>query len=274
MTLSAASDYETPEPNEWVRPVALAVLGLMIVWNCAGWIADKGFFSFEGAFLTLFTAGLMALGINASSQLRRAFARVETPAVLKARRFWQFVLVSTSLWSAGSAHHAYGQLVANEVAWGFTFEALWAGLNAAPLLIVLTAAAFFEPFLMWAIETVEHAARKRPGKPAEPLVETAANDETAETPHASRRRRNRAARRVASDLSRQQPEGVLRTDAPASQQRDATRGPPLSEAEIKTAVETLTKRGEVVSFRSVAKFHGVPVSRVERSPGRALLKAA
>lgn len=248
------------EKNHWVRPVAIGVLVMMMIWNSIGWLVDKGQTA-EGAFLVVFTLGLMALGINASAQMRRCYASVETPAVAAARRFWKIVLVSTSLWSAGSAHHAYGQLVANDVVWGWSFEAVFALLNAAPLLIVLTAAAFFEPLLMWAIETVEHASRK--GAPA-PVSSLAGK---AETPA-------RDAPPLAHRPAPQRPPSASR---PALRiERRTTPSLPLTEAELELAVQSIVNRdgSKVVSLASVAREaetmfeRPVPKKRVEEHPKR------
>lgn len=245
------------EKNHWVRPVAIIVLGMMMVWNATGWISDKGWTT-EGVFLVVFTIGLMLLGINASAQMRRCYASLETDALIAARRFWKIVLVSTSLWSAGSAHHAYGQLVAADVVWGWSFDAIFAFLNAAPLLIVLTAAAFFEPLLMWAIETVEHATRK-PVRALETKAETPARDMP----------KIEAAPRPVPRADDQRPRS-------AQVRKHEGVSLPLTEDELKLAIESLVNRegAKVVSLASVAREaqnvlgRTVPKKRVEEHPAR------
>lgn len=245
-----------PEKNHWVRPVAIGVLLMMMVWNATGWLVDKGATA-EGLFLVVFTLGLMSLGINASSQMRRCYARVQTPAVVAASRFWKLVLISTSLWSAGSAHHAYGQLVANEVVWGWSFEAVFALLNAAPLLIVLTAAAFFEPLLMWAIETVEHAARAPVPGVVSPLKNMGETPAPAEAPRPPR---------SVPTATRERP-GIVEKSTPSL---------PLTEQELELAVQSIVNRdgAKVVSLASVAREaetilgRPVPKKRVENHPKR------
>lgn len=252
------ADARALEKNHLVRPVAIIVLGMMMVWNAAGWITDKGD-TFEGVFLVAFTLGLMALGINASAQLRRCFASVETPAVRMARRFWIVALGASSLWSAGSAHHAYGQLVANEVVWAWTFDAVFALLNAAPLLIVLTAAAFFEPLLLWAIETTEHAERKS----AVPALQTKAETETAPIAESSPAPVSRPAPRY----DRRPRPAIIRKGEPSL---------PLTDDELKMAVDSIVNRAgaKVVSLASVAREaqtllgRPVPKKRVEEHPKR------
>lgn len=262
--MSYAATYDPPDPNEWVRPVAVTVTVLLIVWNVAGWIMEKP--NLEGAFLAALTASFQALSFNASAQLRRASSRVQSASVARAKRFWRWTLITCSLWAAGSAHHAYGVIVAREVAWAFDLESLWTILQAAPLLVVLTVAAFIEPFLPWAIETVE-AAPKAPQQdvqtPPAPPVET-------EPGRASRQ----ASRRVARELSRQAPRGASKRSRNSAETRAATRAPPLSEHELRQAVEELTRQGKVVSIRKVAEHLDVPPSRVERSPARARVMAA
>lgn len=262
------------ERNHWVRPVAIIVLAMMIVWNCTGWAVDKGA-TFESAFLVCFTAGLMALGMNASSQLRRAHASVETPAVVMARRFWFWVLVSTSLWSAGSAHHAYGQLVANDVVWGWSFEAAFAALNAAPLLIVLTVLAFFEPLAVWAIETVEQATRKgveigvcaledKGGEAIAPVQQSA--------PAPSQRRATgHQARTLARELKNQTPSGASRRQAAAKTESVATEIRDVTLDEIAAACRAILERRDeqdlpvTPSLRLVSENLNVPKSRVEKA---------
>jgi hypothetical protein len=189
--------------------------------------------------------------------MRRCYASIETPALLAARRFWKIVLIATSLWSAGSAHHAYGQLVAKDVVWGWSFDAIFALLNAAPLLVVLTAAAFFEPLLMWAIETTEHAVRKIHAPAVPPL------ENKGETP-------------AAPPLRRQAPQPQK-----AARERPALiekAGPslPLTDDELVLAVESIVNRdgAKVVSLASVAREaqsilgRPVPKKRVEEHPKR------
>lgn len=255
--MSQASAPVPSEKNHWVRPVALIVLAMMMIWNATGWAVDKGE-TFEGVFLVLFTLGLMALGINASAQLRRCYARVDGPAVRLVRRFWLIVLIATSLWSAGSAHHAYGQLVANEVVWAWSFEAMFALLNAAPLLIVLTAMAFFEPLLLWAIETVEQAERKNAVRPLENKAETAAPKINIPPPP-------RSPRPIANQA--QTRPALTRKTAPSL---------PLTEDELKQAIDSLANRegAKVVSLATVAREaqnilgRPVPKKRVEEHPKR------
>jgi hypothetical protein len=252
----------SPEKNGLVRPAAIIVLGMMIAWNCAGWWIDKcaDGVTFEGGFLVLFTAAWMALGINASSQLRRAHASVDSAAVRLVRKFWVLVLGATSLWSAGSAHHAYGVLVADDIVWAWTFEAVFALLNAAPLLIVLTLGAFFEPLLMWAIETVEHAARK-----SVPALQT-----KAETPAPAR----------PEPIAPRGPAPLRETRERPALSRAAKDQPgpslPLNDAELARAIQSVAdaKGAEVVSLASVARAaetmldRRVPKKRVEQHPRR------
>lgn len=262
MTIEA---YEPPDPNEYVRPVAFGVTALLIAWNVTGWILGEGW-TFEGFFIAAMTGAFQLLSFNASAQMRRASAKVKCKRVESARKFWWGTLLMCSGWSAYSAHHAFGVIVATDVQWVMTFEGIMAILSNAPALIVLTVAAFIEPFLPWAIETVEAAPRAiAPAAKAEP--ETTPQP----LPHISS---HGAARTVARELMRQTPRNASKRRGGASETRTAERGPPLSERELRQAVIELTEQGKVISLRGVAKHLDVPVSRVERSPAKALLYAA
>lgn len=256
--MSFADTFEPADPNDWVRPVALTVTALLIAWNVSGWLIEKP--NMEGAFIALITASFQTLSFNASAQMRRAGSKVQTPSVKRAHRFWKWTLFACSLWAAGCAHHAYGVIVAKQIDWGWDINSIWAALNAAPLLIVLTVAAFIEPFLPWAIETVE-AAPKAPALVAtpEPKPVTAPPRDVG--------------RALARELSRQRPRGASKSYRDAAEERVVTRAPPLSETELKQAVAEMTQGGEVISIRRVAKHLGVPPSRVERSPARHVLRA-
>lgn len=258
--MSIAEAYEPADPNEWVRPVAVAVTGLLIAWNVTGWILDKGL-TFEGLFIAAMTGAFQFLSFNASAQMRRAAAKVQSPRILAARRFWTGCLFMCSAWSAYSAHHAFGVMVATDVQWVLSFEGIMAILANTPALVVLTVAAFVEPFLPWAIETVEAAPRAAhaPQQPVETLIR-------APTPS--------AAKAVARELMRQAPRHASKRRGGSSEQRITSRAPPLSEQELRQAVEELTEQGKVISLRGVAKHLDIPVSRVERSPAKALLWAA
>ncbi len=258
--------HEPPAPNEWVRPVSLGVTGLLIVWNVVGWMTSKGL-TFEGFFISAMTAAFALLSFNASAQMRRASAKQQTPAIRKAHRFWTGVLFMCSLWSAYSAHHAFGVIVATDVHFAWTMEAVVAIVANAPALVVLTVAAFVEPFLPWAIETVESAPGPIVSAP-KPFPE--ASDRPSQNgPSAASRNAGKA---LARELRNSSPRS--RERAPMTNQRPIReRAPPLSEAEIREAIAEMTRTGEVINFSTISKKKGVPYSRVERSPGRHLIAA-
>lgn len=254
-------ELEPRDPNDWVRPVAIGVSLLLISWNVTGWLLGKGW-TLEGVFLAAMTGGFQLLSLNASAQMRRAAAKHDCDA---ARRFWTTCLFMCSGWAAYSAHYAFAVIVATEVEMAWSLEAVLTILHGAPALVVLTAAAFLEPFLPWAIESVEAAPRKssqhRLGAVATGKLESA------------QRASRHASRSVASALSRQAPRSASKGTTPSSQQRVAHRAPPLSEEALRQVISEMTQEGEVVSMRKIAKRLNVPVSRVERSPGRHLLAA-
>lgn len=258
MTVEA---YEPPDPNDWVRPIALGVTALLIAWNVCGWIIGKGW-TFEGCFVAAMTGAFQLLSFNASAQMRRAASKERSQRVIKAHRFWTGCLFMCSAWSAYSAHHAFGVIVATDVELAWTADAMIGVLANAPALVVLTVAAFIEPFLPWAIETVE-AAPRAVSKPTLATVEPS----PIQAPTG-------AAKAVARELLRQSPRRASKTRRNAAEHRDVTRAPPLSEHELRQAVDDMTQLGKVVSIRAVAKHLAVPASRVERSPARHLLWAA
>lgn len=76
---------------------------------------------------------------------------------------------------------------------------------------------------------------------------------------------------LALALSRQRPMEARERDASGQFVR-AARVPPLTEQEVRDAIEELTKRGAVVTLTAVAKHYGVPISRASKSPAADLIR--
>lgn len=147
---------EETASNHWIRRVAVFATAIMALWVCAGWIIDKGW-TLEGLMLAAMSAALQALAWNASAQMRRAGAA----GVGDAREFWRWTLIVCAGWSAFSAHHAYGVITGAQVSAPNDLASALALMHSAAALVVLTAWAFIEPLLGWAIEKTEAASAHR-----------------------------------------------------------------------------------------------------------------
>jgi hypothetical protein len=171
------SETESQLPNFWVRRVAFFATCVMVAWVCAGWIMSKGL-SPEGLMLAAMSGAMQALAWNASAQMHRASA----PEQKRARTFWRWTLIVAAAWTAFSAHHAYGVIAQVRPAWPHDFASALEFAHSAAALILLTAWAFIEPLLGWAIEKTE-----RPS--ASPIAQTVAPVITNEPSAADRRSR-------------------------------------------------------------------------------------
>lgn len=268
-----AEAYEPPPPNELVRPAARVVLATLILMGVCGWVFGDGTTPFKLGMCAVTTV-IEVWGFNAAVQWSRALSRHRVGGPFF---YWTLVVVSCSGWTIFSLYHALA-LIAGDM-----------GAAATPAYVAFTSLALCLPFHEWAIERVESADKKPVATPVitpdatgvakrhDTLSQSVTTEvsQTVATRHDSPRRKlsRQSMRRVATELSRQSPEGVAnRHDS--EEIRVATRAPPLSEHEIREAVEALTKEGQVISLRAVARYHDVPMSRVERSPAKSLLKIA
>lgn len=247
---TAAEAWEPPPPNDWVRTWARVVLATLIGMGVLGWVFGDGTPAFKFGMCAV-TLVIEVWGFNAAVQWARSLARdsVEGPLF-----YWAAMIVACAGWTIFSLYHAL-DLIADGM-----------GPAATPAYVAFTCLALALPFHEWAIERVEVAPRKPVAKPVVTIPDEASGQAGRASSHASRR--------FAKELTRQTPQRASKRRSDGEQRIVATRGPPLSEREIIEAVGTLRSRGEVVSLRSVARFHDVPVSRVERSPGKHLLQQA
>lgn len=256
MSIAATFDDAPPEANEHVRTVVGGVVLVLAAWNLLGWLVGIGWDKPVAYMLAAMTLGFELLAFNASVQMRRAHAK----ALPRAQFIWTATLAMCSGWSVYSAHHALGVFAPMPQLDVVTLDSVLGLLAAAPAVVVLTVAAVVVPWLPWAIETVEAAPRQRPKAPVETTVETPA-------PQQPRRASKEASRRVASELKRTAPQRAPRSETPGQAER-ASETLPLTETALKQAVAELTRRGEVVSIRSVARACGVSPSRIHRFPNR------
>lgn len=214
----------------------------------AGWLyVDTNIWFKIG--MCLVTTVIEVWGFHAAVQWARALVRDKIGLPFC---YWTLIVFACSGWTIFSLYHALG-LISEGM-----------GAAATPAYIAFTALALSLPFHEWAIERVESAPRK----PA-PIVETVMPPVEAPPQKAPQV----AARLVAKELSRQSPRSASKRRGDASEHRVASRAPPLSEQELRQAVSELTQQGEVISIRRVAKHLDIPPSRVERSPGKHLLRA-
>lgn len=272
MSLADALAYEPEPPNDAVRPAVTFVVLVLAVWNLAGWIASDPRAP-ANYLLAALTVGFEFLAFNASVQMRRAHAK----QLRQATRVWFVTLAMCSGWSVYSAHHALGVFAPVPALDAFTFETFVGMLKTAPAVVVLTIAACVIPLLPWAIETTEKTPAPRRdvgagGDGGGVRNDLPANDISPASPSVPRVS-ERNSRTVAKALANERPKPPRFDHAPAIE-RVSKRAPPLSAADIERAVAEITKRGEVVSIRSVARFYDAPTSRVMGSPGKALIAAA
>lgn len=249
--MSFAETYEPPEPNEWPRGWARVVLATLIGIGFLGWAFASNASDLLKIGMCAVTVVIEGWGFIAAIQWSRALKRVNVALPLA---YWAAVVIGCAAWTIFSIYHALGLITGDGAPVAM-------GALATPAYIAFTALALSLPFHEWAIERVETAAKK-------PVRAPAAVPQ--EAPQANPRD---AAKRVASELTRQRPRSVSKRHSDAAEERVATRAPPLSESDLRQAVSEMTQGGKVVSIRGVAKHLGVPPSRVERSPARYLLKA-
>lgn len=158
----------SPPRNHLVRPVSGCVTAVLIVWCFCGWIIDKGW-TLEGMLLATMTGVFQALGFNASVQMRRAAGKSRE----RAKKFWLYVLAVTAGWTAFAAHHAYTVIVGEvpPLTWD---SATWGPfVQSAAALLLLAAAATFDPLLGWAIEDVEYGEAAKPAEETPPISDAA-----------------------------------------------------------------------------------------------------
>jgi len=252
--------YEHPEPNEWPRNWARVVLAMLIAMGVLGW-------AFASDATWLLKVGMCGVtlviegwGFIAAVQWSRAMKRQGVAGPLL---YWAAVVIGCAAWTIFSIYHALG-LIAGDPA-----QQEGMGALSAPAYVAFTCLALSLPFHEWAIERVETAPKKvvKPAKAPEPAPEPAESPSMRMPPRG-------AARTVARELLRQSPRNASKRRDGSSEHRVTSRAPPLSEEALRQAVAELTEQGKVISLRVVAKHLDVPVSRVERSPAKAILYAA
>lgn len=261
----------SPPENGLVRPAAGALVLTLIAWNLSGWLLTPAMGEGEKALCVALTIFFEVVGFNASAQMSRA----DGPDMTRQRWFWIAALIMTMGWSIYSAHHAFGVIAAPQIVLDWSPGALFEILKAAPGLVVLTIAAVLVPLLPWAIETTERhklaqweAAQEKTLEKARaplPVAPAAPSQE----PNTARQAPAHAARHVANALKRQHA-APPRHRPRAASERQAPQ-PALTMEEIQRSVDDLTRRGELVSFRTVAAAiaaaRGAPVhhSKVQRA---------
>jgi hypothetical protein len=147
------------EPNHWVRRAVVGWSIFLGVFGAWGWLASIGW-----SMAALMHAGVSlsscVLLLNASAQMRRAWAKRRIPAMA----LWGVATVAFGAWSGVSAHHAFE--VSQQTAPGETGSAY--GLFAMIFFLVTS---WLDPLLMWGVEDVEKSEAPKAARHGEGLPE-------------------------------------------------------------------------------------------------------
>jgi hypothetical protein len=249
MTVAIATACETPESNDFVRPMARIVLAMLILLGVAGWVFGAGSAWFKLGMCAVTTV-IECWGFNAAVQWSRAMGRDH---VVLPFAYWTATIIACASWTVFSIYHALG-LIAGDM-----------GAAATPAYIAFTALALALPFHEWAIERSETAPRKLPVQ-AKQMKGADAIDTSVETtaPGASGRAPRGASRRLANALAHQRPDGPSKRVAPASETVERV-SRDVSLQELRDAVRNVAAIHPAPSIRLVAENLNVPKGRVEKA---------
>lgn len=150
--MSLVEAYEPPEPNEWPRGWARAVLATLIGMGFLGWwfAPAAGFWLKLG--MCVVTVVIEGWGFIAAIQWSRALKRERVAGPLI---YWALAIVGCAAWTIFSIYHALGLIVGDATEPNM-------GALATPAYVAFTYLALSLPFHEWAIDRVETAEKKRP----------------------------------------------------------------------------------------------------------------
>jgi len=157
----SADTYEPPEPNEWPRSWARAVLATLIGMGFLGWAFAPGAGFWLKAGMCVVTVVIEGWGFIAAIQWSRALKREHVVGPLL---YWAAAIVGCAAWTIFSIYHALG-LILHEASEPDM------GALATPAYVAFTYLALSLPFHEWAIERVETAQKKRPKLTGSPEIE-------------------------------------------------------------------------------------------------------